>query len=123
VLQSSLSAQPAAKFRYLHFEVCVDGTCRRGFSTAFVDKRVVGISEFRREFCPSHRIESVCASLAHPPDPETRAAAAIRSASTYATRLSAGGVADEWKTQVLRQGDAKVFKKYWQMKPQFGEVI
>ena len=31
--------------------------------------------------------------------------------STYATRLSAGGVADEWATQLLRQGDAKVFKK------------
>ena len=28
--------------------------------------------------------------------------------STYATRLSAGGVADEWVTQMLRQGDAKV---------------
>ena len=34
--------------------------------------------------------------------------------STYATRLSAGGVADEWVTQLLRQGDAKVFKKYSQ---------
>ena len=30
--------------------------------------------------------------------------------STYATRLSAGGVADEFVTQLLRQGDAKVFK-------------
>ena len=38
--------------------------------------------------------------------------------STYATRLSAGGVADEWVTQVLRQGDAQVFKKYSQMKLQ-----
>jgi integrase len=38
--------------------------------------------------------------------------------STYATRLSAGGVADEWVTQMLQQGDAKVFKKYSQMKPQ-----
>ena len=37
---------------------------------------------------------------------------------TYATRLSAGGVADEWVTQLLRQGDAKVFKKYSQMKLQ-----
>ena len=36
--------------------------------------------------------------------------------STYATRLSAGGVADEWVTQLLRQVDAKVFKKYLQMK-------
>ena len=36
--------------------------------------------------------------------------------STHATRLSAGGVADEWVTQLLRQGDAKVFKKYSQMK-------
>jgi integrase len=36
--------------------------------------------------------------------------------STYATRLSAGGVADEWVTQLLRQGEAKVFKKYSQMK-------
>lgn len=38
--------------------------------------------------------------------------------STYAIRLSAGGVADEWMTQLLRQGDAKVFKKYSQMKLQ-----
>src|SRR6516164_767562 len=38
--------------------------------------------------------------------------------STYATSLSAGGVADEWITQLLRQGDAKVFKKYSQMKLQ-----
>lgn len=38
--------------------------------------------------------------------------------STYATRLSAGGVADEWVTQLRRQGDAKVFKKYSQMKLQ-----
>lgn len=30
--------------------------------------------------------------------------------STYGTRLSAGGVADEWVTQMLRQGDAQVFK-------------
>jgi integrase len=33
--------------------------------------------------------------------------------STYATRLSAGGVADEWVTQMLQ-----VFKKYSQMKLQ-----
>jgi integrase len=38
--------------------------------------------------------------------------------STYATRLSAGGVADEWVTQMLRQGDAQVVKKYSQMKLQ-----
>jgi integrase len=38
--------------------------------------------------------------------------------TTYATRLSAGGVANEWVTQLLRQGDAKVFKKYSQMKLQ-----
>jgi len=38
--------------------------------------------------------------------------------STCATRLSAGGVADEWVTQLLRQSDAKVFKKYSQMKLQ-----
>jgi len=37
--------------------------------------------------------------------------------STYATRLRAGG-GDEWVTQLLRQGDAKVFKKYSQMKLQ-----
>lgn len=37
---------------------------------------------------------------------------------TYATRLSAGGVADEWVTQMLRQSDAQVFKKYSQMKLQ-----
>jgi len=29
-----------------------------------------------------------------------------------------GGVADEWVTQLLRQTDAKVFKKYSQMKLQ-----
>ncbi len=38
--------------------------------------------------------------------------------STHAARLSAGGVADEWVTQLLRQGDAKVFRKYSQMTPQ-----
>jgi integrase len=38
--------------------------------------------------------------------------------STYATRLSAGGVAEEWVTQLLRQGDSQVFKKYSQMKLQ-----
>ena len=38
--------------------------------------------------------------------------------STYATRLSAGGMADEWVTQLPRQGDSKVFKKYSQMKLQ-----
>ena len=38
--------------------------------------------------------------------------------STYATRLSAGGVADEWVPHLLHQGDAKVFKKYSQMKLQ-----
>src|SRR6266404_3523520 len=36
--------------------------------------------------------------------------------STYASRLSAGGVADEWVAQLLRQGGAKVFKKYSEMK-------
>jgi hypothetical protein len=30
-------------------------------------------------------------------------------------------VADEWVTQLLRQGDAKVFKKYSQMKLQMNE--
>jgi len=38
--------------------------------------------------------------------------------STHATRLSAGGAADEWVTQMLRQGDSQVFKKYSQMKLQ-----
>src|SRR5437879_13759055 len=38
--------------------------------------------------------------------------------STYANRLSAGGVADEWVTQLLRQGDSQVFKRYSQMKLQ-----
>ena len=36
--------------------------------------------------------------------------------STHATRLSAGGVADEWVVQLLRQGNSDVFKKYSQMK-------
>jgi len=38
--------------------------------------------------------------------------------SIYATRLSAGGGEDELVTQLLRQGDAKVFKKYSQLKLQ-----
>ena len=38
--------------------------------------------------------------------------------STYATRLSAGGVAAEWVTQLLRQWDSQVFKRYSQMKLQ-----
>ena len=33
-------------------------------------------------------------------------------------RLSAGGVADEWVIQMLRQSDSQVFKKYSQMKLQ-----
>jgi uncharacterized protein YbjQ (UPF0145 family) len=32
--------------------------------------------------------------------------------------ISAGGVADEWVTQLVRQTDAKVCKKYSQMKRQ-----
>jgi integrase len=43
--------------------------------------------------------------------------------STYATRLSAGGVADEWVTQLLRQGDSHVFKKYSQMKLQMKREV
>ncbi|HTS71532.1 MAG TPA: hypothetical protein VMO17_21345, partial [Terriglobia bacterium] len=35
---------------------------------------------------------------------------------TFATRLSAGGVADNFVTQMLRQGDAQVFKRYSQAK-------
>jgi integrase len=35
---------------------------------------------------------------------------------TFATRLSAGGVADHFVTQMLRQGDAVVFKRYSQAK-------
>jgi integrase len=38
--------------------------------------------------------------------------------STHVTRLSAGGVTDEWVTQMLRHGDAQVFKKYSQFKSQ-----
>jgi integrase len=38
--------------------------------------------------------------------------------STFSTRLSAGGFADEWVTQMLRQTDAQVFKRYSQMKLQ-----
>ena len=37
---------------------------------------------------------------------------------TVTARRCEGGVADEWVTQLLRQGDAKVFKKYSQMKLQ-----
>ena len=33
-------------------------------------------------------------------------------------QLIAGGIADEWVTQLLRQGDSKVFKKYSQLKPE-----
>jgi site-specific recombinase XerD len=35
---------------------------------------------------------------------------------TFATRLSAGGVADHFVTQMLRRGDAAVFKRYRQAK-------
>jgi hypothetical protein len=38
--------------------------------------------------------------------------------STYVARLSVGGVADEWVTQMLRQSGAQVFKKYSQIKSQ-----
>ncbi len=35
---------------------------------------------------------------------------------TFATRLSSGGVADRFVTEMLRQGDAEVFKRYSQAK-------
>lgn len=35
---------------------------------------------------------------------------------TFATRLSGGGVADHFVTQMLRQGDSGVFKRYSQAK-------
>jgi len=35
---------------------------------------------------------------------------------TFATRLSAGGVADHFVTQMLRQEDSAVFKRYSQAK-------
>ncbi len=35
---------------------------------------------------------------------------------TFATRLSAGGVADHFVTQMLRQGASQVFKRYSQAK-------
>jgi len=38
--------------------------------------------------------------------------------STYATPLSAGGVADAWVTQLPRQDDSAVFKKHSQIKLQ-----
>jgi site-specific recombinase XerD len=34
----------------------------------------------------------------------------------FASRLSAGGVANHFVTQMLRQGDAQVFKRYSQAK-------
>jgi hypothetical protein len=49
---------------------------------------------------------------------ESIGATKVGAATTYATRLSARGIADEWVTQLLRQGDAQVFKKYSQMKLQ-----
>ena len=42
----------------------------------------------------------------------------LRSAFYLCDSAQRGGVADEWVTQLLRQGDAKVFKKYSQMKLQ-----
>jgi hypothetical protein len=36
----------------------------------------------------------------------------------FAPSMHAGGVADEWVTQMLRQGDAQGIKKYSQMKLQ-----
>ncbi len=47
----------------------------------------------------------------------------LRLRSTYATRLGPGGAADEWVTQMLRQGEAKVFKKYSQMKLQMKRAV
>ena len=42
---------------------------------------------------------------------------------TFATRLSAGGVADHFVTQMLRQGDARVFKRYSQAKLMMREAL
>ena len=36
--------------------------------------------------------------------------------SIYATPLSVAGVADDWVTQLLREGDAKVFNKCSQIR-------
>jgi integrase len=43
--------------------------------------------------------------------------------STYSSRLSAGSVAAEWVTQLLRQGDSQVFTRYSQMKREALEKI
>lgn len=42
----------------------------------------------------------------------------LRSSLDIRDPLKRGGVADEWFTQLLRQGDAQVFKKYSRMKLQ-----
>ena len=44
--------------------------------------------------------------------------ARVRAFELPVCRFSRNSVADEWVTQLLRQGDAKVFKKYSQMKLQ-----
>ena len=41
-----------------------------------------------------------------------------RVASVFPPRARGVAAGDEWVTQLLRQGDAKVFKKYSQMKLQ-----
>ena len=43
--------------------------------------------------------------------------------STYATRLNAGGMTDQWVTQLLRQCDSQVFKRYSQMKLQMKREV
>ena len=42
----------------------------------------------------------------------------LRSPLDLCHTASAGGVADEWVTQMLREGDAQAFKKYSQVKLQ-----
>jgi integrase len=47
----------------------------------------------------------------------------LRSALDLPDTLERRGVADEWVTQPLRQGDAKVFKKYSQMKREASQKL
>ena len=71
-----------------------------------------------------HRLEKrlglhlACFSSAAVDSKRNSPASTPKSATKCESRVSAGGVADEWVTQLLRQGDAKVFKKYSQMKLQ-----
>ena len=108
-------ASPFPLRNHLRTVLTVKGSLRRAQQRCALD----GSGPFRRTSSEMReRLHLQAGRAMGPPRRHFGPFSACHRQSTYATRLSAGGVADEWVTQMLRQTDAKVFKKYSQMKLQ-----